>query len=82
MSSKPLPDGWRIVSLHREDEPPTIIPKGGRVSDADIESSDAIRVSYTNRSTGVTSYRTIHGADSKAQIGDLIRTVVRVVSPT
>lgn len=80
--SGPLPEGWRIVSLHREGHKPEVITKGGKVTDDAVANADAIRVSYTSRSTGVTSYRTIHGAESKAQVGDLIRNVTRVVSPT
>lgn len=78
--AKRLPDGWKIVSLHREGDKPQTVNRG-RVSDRDIESADAIRVSYTSRRTGVTTYRTIHGADSKDSIGDIIRTTTRVVSP-
>lgn len=81
-NNKPLPDGWRIVSLHyADDRPAEIIPARGRVSDAKIAGADAIRVSYTNRSTGLTAYRTVHGAGSKAKVGDLIRRTTRVVSP-
>jgi hypothetical protein len=82
MADRPLPDGWRLVSLHQSGQEPRIITARQRVSDADIARADAIRVSYTSRRTGLTSFRTIHGANSKAQIGDLIRTVTRVVSPT
>jgi hypothetical protein len=82
MASKPLPEGWRIVSLHYgDDRDPTIVPVRGRITDAKIAAADAIRVSYTNKRNGVVTYRTIHGASSKTKVGDLIRNVTRVVSP-
>jgi hypothetical protein len=82
MSDKPLPQGWRIVSLHYADNRDAkVIPARGRVSDAEIEAADAIRVSHTNRTSGATAYRTIHGAHSKSQVGDLIRHTIREVSP-
>lgn len=77
--SKSLPDGWRIVSLHSEGAKPKMTT---RPSDAQILAADAIRVAYTSRRTGLTTYRTIHGAKSRAQVGTLIRNVTRVVSPT
>lgn len=76
---KALPDGWRIVSLHTKDAPPKVT---SRPSDAQILAADAIRVSYTNRRTGLTTYRTIHNAKSRNQVGDIIRRTTRVVSPT
>jgi hypothetical protein len=83
MASKPLPEGWRIVSLHwADDRDPKIIPPRGRVNDAQIASADAIRVSYRNRRSGAIAYRTVHGANSKAQVGALISNTIRVVSPT
>jgi lipopolysaccharide/colanic/teichoic acid biosynthesis glycosyltransferase len=75
---KSLPDGWKIVSLHSEGQRPIV---GPRPSDAKIAQADAIRVSYTNRRTGVTTFRTIHGAKSRRQVGDIIDRTTRVVSP-
>lgn len=76
--SKSLPDGWKIVSTHQEGQKAKV---GPRPSDAQIANADAIRVSYTSRSTGVTTYRTIHGAKSRRQVGDIIDRTTRVVSP-
>lgn len=79
---KPLPQGWRIVSLHyADDREAKIIPPRGHVTDSAVGDADAIRVSYTNAQTGLVAYRTIHGADSKEKVGDIIRHTTRVVSP-
>jgi hypothetical protein len=48
-------------------------------SDADIAGADSIIVSYTD-SLG-TIYRTVHGANSRKQVGKLILRVTQVVSP-
>lgn len=81
-NNKPLPEGWRIVSLHYADgRDAKVVPPRGRIGDDAIANADAIRVSYTNRRTGLTAYRTIHGAGSKTKIGDLIRNTIRIVSP-
>ena len=80
-SKRTLPEGWQIVSLHYADpnKPPRV---GPRPSDAAIASADAIRVSYKPRGASQPiAYRTIHGANSRAQIGNLITQVIKVASP-
>lgn len=78
-----LPDGWRIDGLW-------FAPKGTRnarytkyspnMTDAQIESADRIVVKFT-AADGQTDYRTINGARSRKQIGDLINRVTMTVSP-
>lgn len=77
-----LPEGWKIVSLHYSD--PGKSPRvGPRPSDAAIAGADAIRVSYTPKGASApTAFRTIHGAASRAGIGEYIIRVIRVASPT
>lgn len=84
-SSRALPEGWRIEGLWTgigsSSESYTEVDTR-RVTDAEIASADRIVVSYTSRRTGVTDYRTIHGAESKRQLGAIIRYTTRRVSPT
>lgn len=81
MATRKMPEGWRIVSLHYAD-PSRPARIGPRPSDATIAGADAIRVSYTPRgATEPVAFRTIHGASSRQQIGDLITRVTKVASP-
>jgi hypothetical protein len=81
MAERKMPEGWHIVSLHYAD-PSRPARVGSRPSDAQIAGADAIRVSYKpHGATEPVAYRTIHGASSRQQIGDLINRVTKVVSP-
>jgi hypothetical protein len=82
MADKPLPEGWRIVSLHyADDREPKLFTTRSRPSDRQIAGADAIRVGYTPSGGKFTAYRTIHGASSIKGVGDLIDLTVKVVSP-
>lgn len=76
-----LPRGWKIVSLHYSD--PNKAPRvGPRPSDSQISEADSIRVSYTPPGTdSPVAHRTIHGANSRDDIADLITRVIKVASP-
>lgn len=76
-----LPRGWKIVSLHYSD--PSTPPRvGPRPSDSRISEADSIRVSYTPPgATAPVAHRTIHGANSRDDIADLIARVITVASP-
>lgn len=80
-TSQPLPQGWRIAGLYVHGAGTFKVDPGKRVTDSDIERSDAVIVAYTSRRTGTTVHRTIHGAQSKQGVGDIIRFTTRVVSP-
>lgn len=71
-----LPAGWNIAGLWTEGKGLTHDPVP---SDRDIERADGIVVSYTD-ALGV-DYRTIHGARTRKQVGDLIRKVTLQISP-
>lgn len=75
-----FPRDWRILGLWLEDGSylkASDYP--GKFSDDMIEDADAIVVGYgRGRDTDI---RTIHGARSRDQVGDLIRKVVVPTSP-
>ena len=71
---------WKIESLHYGKRRPPILVQGWNVDDQEVAEADAIRVSYTFPN-GVTMYRTVHGAQSKQRLMDLIDTETRVNSP-
>lgn len=72
-----LPPGWRIDALITGDK---VTPVGAQVSDQSVEAADTIRVRYQEQGAEP-EYRLIHGATGKAQVGDLITRVTKIVSP-
>jgi len=77
---KDLPPGWRFEGLYystRPEDQRRVI--NHHPSDREVSSADSIIVSYTD---GLgTIYRTIHGANSRKDVGKLIGRVITVVSP-
>lgn len=71
-----LPAGWKVHGLWTQDKGLKVNPDP---SASDISAADAIVVSYTD-ALG-TDYRTIHGASSRKQVGDLIRKITLKYSP-
>lgn len=77
-----LPTGWSIHSLHYADRDPRFYSPGSPPRDSTIAGANAIRVAYREPgSDDPPAFRTIHGANSRDQIADLIQRVTFVVSP-
>lgn len=75
-----LPPGWKFEGLYYSQRDPA----NRRVishdpTDGEVATADSIIISYTD---GLgTIYRTIHGANSRKDVGKLIMRVTQVVSP-
>lgn len=82
--SPKLPEGWAIEGLWtgmNTGNPKYTEVTTDAVTNTQVENANRIVVSYTSPETGAKEYRTIHGADSVAQIGSLINYTTKRVSP-
>lgn len=75
-----LPKGWKFEGLYYGDR----IPSERRVinqdpSDSEIATATDVIVSYTD-ALGIV-YRTVHGANSRKDVGKLIARTIAIVSP-
>jgi hypothetical protein len=75
-----LPEGWSIEGL-RHGNYWTIGENAKDATDSRIMTADQIRVKYHSKSTGKDSYRMIHGATGRKQVGDVITKHTAIVSP-
>jgi hypothetical protein len=75
-----LPEGWSIEGL-RHGNYWTTGENAEKATDSRIMTADQIRVKYHSKATGKDSYRTIHGALGRKQVGDVITKQTMIVSP-
>lgn len=74
-----FPTGWKIAGLYHQGD--RIRPVNhDRVTDGEISAADAIIVAHTD-SRGIVKHRTIHGADGKDKVADLIIGQTMIYSP-